>query len=563
MQQRDERVVMGRQIPKRLLVGIIGIVAVLGLGACSNGPQPGEQRAAPLFDNLGTHHHAITTSSPLAQRYFDQGLIWCFAFNHAEAIRSFREAARLDPDCAMCYWGVAYALGPNINAPMDAEAGREAFLAIQEAYRRAGKTTKREQDYILSLATRYASHPPEDRSALDRAYADAMRELARRYPDDLDAATLFAEALMDTTPWNYWTAEGRPGPVTEEIVGTLESVLARAPEHPFALHLYIHAVEASADPGRAEAVADRLMNLVPGAGHLVHMPAHIYLRVGRYEDVARLNELAAKADEAYFAQAQAQGLYPAAYYPHNIHFLWQSAMIEGRSALAIEAGKKIAQVLSAEQIEDFPMVEPLVSTEPFALVQFGRWAELLRRPAPNPEFKYATAIWQYARGLAFAALGQVEEARRELASLEVLAKSEEWKAYATEVPTVPLTKMVEIARHVLAAKIAGGKEKKDEQIRHLKEGVRLEDDLPYMEPPFWPTPVRQSLGAVLLVQGRAKEAEAVYREDLKRHPRNGWSLFGLAQSLRAQEKTMAAKEAQRQFEDVWARADVNLQASRF
>ncbi len=546
-----------------LIAHITALATILSLGACSNGLTTSGERTAPLFDNLGSHHHPITAATPLAQRYFDQGLIWCFAFNHEEAIRSFREAARLDPDCAMCYWGVAYALGPNINAPMDAKAGQEAFVAVQEAFRRAGKVSKREQDYILALSTRYTSPPPEDRSALDRAYADAMRELVRRYPDDLDAATLFAEALMDTTPWNYWTEDSRPLAVTEEIVGTLESVLAREPEHPLALHLYIHAVEASADPSRAETAADRLVNLVPGAGHLVHMPAHIYLRVGRYEDVARLNELAAKADEAYFAQAQAQGLYPAAYYPHNIHFLWQSAMIEGRSALAIEAGKKIARVLSVDQIEDFPMVEPLVSTEQFALAQFGRWKEILGRPAPNPEFKYATAIRYYVRGLAFAAQGQLDESRRELAALESLAQSETWKAYAAEVPTVPLSPMVAIARHLLAAEIAGREGKKDEQIRLLKEGVRLEDDLPYMEPPHWPTPVRQPLGAALLAQGRAKEAEAVYREDLKRHPRNGWSLFGLAQSLRAQGHVEAAKEARKQFQEVWARADVTLTASRF
>jgi len=294
---------------------------LLGCATPSGGPAPAPEPRAPLFNDLGTHHHEIATKSPEAQRYFDQGLILNYGFIHAEAVRSFKEAARLDPSCAMCYWGEALALGPNINAPMFPESVSQAWAAVRKAVELSGGASERERAYIQALSKRYAAKAVEDRKPLDRAYAEAMREASRRFPDDLDLATLFAEALMDLSPWAYWDKEGKPTAHTPEILATIESVLARAPEHIGAMHYYIHAVEASENPARAEGYADKLGGLVPGAGHLVHMPAHIYMRVGRYHDASLANEQASKADESYLAQCRAQGIYPLAYHPHNIHFL--------------------------------------------------------------------------------------------------------------------------------------------------------------------------------------------------------------------------------------------------
>jgi tetratricopeptide (TPR) repeat protein len=515
-------------------------------------------RAAPLFDNLGTHHHPITTSSPLAQRYFDQGMILSFAFNHAEAIRSFREAARLDPDCAMCDWGVAYALGPNINARMSREVAVEAYEAVQQALRKASRASEAEQAYLYALAARYTADPPADRMDLDQAYANAMRNLLHHYPEDMDAAALFAESLMDTTPWHYWTEDGKPGPITTELVATLESVLARAPDHPLALHLYIHAMEASPHPEKAEAAADRLANLVPGAGHLVHMPAHIYLRIGRYYDAEAANARAAAADEAYFDRTHAEGLYSANYYLHNIHFLWQAALIEGRSAVALEAAKKLAQEVSPDRLRAHPEAEHFLPIPLFTLVQFKRWNEILAEPRPPAEHGYHRAMWHYARGLALAAKGRVEKAIQEKRRLDNLSASRKaGTAEATDLD-VPTTSLTAIAQHLLEAAIAERRGQSEEMLRRHREAIRIQDRLPYMEPPYWYYPVRQSLGMALLRLGRTNEAEAVFRKDLDQHPRNGWSLFGLTQSLRKQGAAEAAAEAQRRFEEAWAQADVTL-----
>lgn len=533
-----------------------GLLAGLALAS-----EPSPDRAAPLFQNLGTHHHRITTRSPLAQRYFNQGLILTFAFNHAEAVRSFREAAKLDPDCAMCYWGFALALGPNINAPMGEADAREAYAAVRQAIHLADRAGEAEKAYIQALAARYEAEPPADRAGLDQAYATAMRQLARRFPDDMDAAALFAEALMDITPWHYWTADGQPRPGTMELLVTLESVMARDPDHPLALHLYIHAVEASPDPKRGEAAADRLGGLVPGAGHLVHMPAHIYLRLGRYHDAAVANERAALADESYFAQSRMQGLYPAAYYAHNIHFLWQAASLEGRSAAAIQAARKLVGVLPAERVREVPGVEQFLPMPLFALAQFGRWEEILNEPRPPEEFAYARAMWHYARGLALAATGKPDEAEQERLALVQLADSPALRRLETSVHGFPATRLLRIAGLTLEAELAGRRSRMDERIRHLEAAVQIQDGLPYMEPPYWYYPVRHTLGAALLQTGRAKDADAVFRDDLTRHPRNGWSLYGLAQSLKAQGDAKAAADVQRQFELVWKQADVALTES--
>ena len=541
----------------RQIVACLCTAAGLSAGM-AQAAEPSPDRTAPLFDNLGTHSHPITVGSPLVQRYFDQGLVLTFAFNHAEAIRSFRKAATLDPDCAMCYWGIALALGPNINAAMDEAAGNDAYAAMQQALRLAGQVSEREQAYIQALATRYIAKPRADREGLDRAYAAAMRQVALRFPEDMDAAALFAEALMDTMPWNYWTKDGRPRPDTPELLSTLESVMAQAPEHPMALHLYIHAVEASPDPKRGEAAADRLGSLVPGAGHLVHMPAHIYLRIGRYHDAAVANERAAQADESLFDNTHEQGFYPAAYYAHNIHFLWQAASIEGRSTVAIDAARKLVGVLPDEQIQKVPGAEQFLPTPLFALAQFGRWNEILKEPKPAKAFAYHLAMWHYARGLALAATGKLKEAEQERRNLEPLRKGRAVHQLETSLHAFPAARLIRIAGLILQAELAGRRGRLDERLKQLDAAVQIQDSLPYMEPPYWYYPVRQSLGVALLQAGRAKEAERVFRQDLAEHPRNGWSLFGLAMSLRAQGATEAAADAQRQFEEVWQQADVTL-----
>jgi tetratricopeptide (TPR) repeat protein len=528
--------------------------------------QPLGPGVAPLLGNLGPHHHRVTVATELAQRYFDEGLILAYGFNHAEAIRSFRDAATLDPQCAMCYWGVALALGPNINAPMEAGAVPAAYAALQQAAERAPRASPAEQDYIRALAARYAVEPVEDRSGLDRAYADAMRDLAHRYPDDLDAATLFAEALMDLSPWTYWTKDGQPTDSTPEIVATLESVLARDPEHPGANHFYVHAVEASPAPERALPSAGRLERLVPGAGHLVHMPAHTYWRVGRYADAARVNEHAIHVDEAAFeAVAPDRGTasyYGLAYYPHNVHFLFAAAQMQGRSAVALEAARKLAAVVPAEGYRDHPGLEEFRPMPLFALVRFGRWEAILQEPPPGPEYAYSTGVWHWARGLAYVRQGRLDLAAEESAALAAAAQAPEAQDLALWSSFAPAPTVLELAGHVLAGELAGARHQPDEQLAELEAAAGLQDDLPYTEPP-WSFPIRHYLGAALLAAGRPAEAEAVYREDLRQHPDNGWSLFGLAESLRAQGDAPAAADAQRRFEAVWRDADVALSASRY
>ena len=528
----------------------------------SSQPAGAKEKTAPLFDNLGTHHRPITTSSPLAQRYLGQGLILTYGFNHAEAIRSFREAARLDPQCAICYWGVALALGPNINAPMVDEAVPEAYGALQQALKRQKYANKVERAYIQALSTRYVERPVADRHALDVAYADAMREVSQQFPDDPDAATLFAESLMDTMPWNYWTGDGDPRPGTTEILDTLESVLARNPNHPGANHLYIHAVE-TWYPERGVPAADRLRDLVPGVGHLVHMPAHIYLRVGRYDDASLANERAARADESYFTQSRAQGLYPAMYYPHNIHFLWYSASLEGRDTVALDSARKLVTLVGEDQVRAQPGLELFRPTPLFALTQFGRWDQVLDTPQPAPDLKFQLAMWHYARGMALAANGKLEEAKGEQAGLKQLSPSPEIKAYEAVTPPFPARQLLDIAQHVLAGELARHHRQDEDMVKHFRVAVQIQDALPYMEPPYWYIPVRHFLGEALLRVGQPGEAERVYREDLKRNPRNGWSLFGLRESLRAQGKNGEATEVQNRFQDAWARATVELTASRF
>jgi len=515
---------------------------------------------APRLQNLGKHTFPVSTESRQAQLFINQGVNLAYGFNHAEAGRAFREAARLDPACAMAYWGQALVLGPNINAPMSPEEEPKAYELAQRAVALKSTATPRERAYIDALAERYTGKA-DDRPAADRAYADAMGEASRRFPNDLDAATMHAEALMDLRPWNYWMRDGSPYAGTELIVSTLERVLAKNPDHPGANHYYIHAMEATR-PEKAEPAADRLLKLMPGAGHMVHMPGHIYQRVGRYADAQSANVAAIEADEDYIAQCRAQGLYPMAYYPHNIHFLWFAATAEGRSQVAIESARKTASKVSDETLDKVPLLAGFRVTPWYALTRFGKWDEMLAEPAPPDRFIYLTGTWRYARGLAHLGKGQTEEAEKELAELQRIAADPALN-YSLFSPNTAAA-ILSVAPEVLAGEIAARRRQFDAAVAHLDRAVRLEDGLVYTEPSEWHYPARQALGAILLSSERPREAETVYWEDLRRNPDNGWSLFGLARALRAQQgREQEAAAALARFEKAWARADVKLTASRF
>ncbi len=548
---------------------ILALALALATGACSAQAPHGEMtHGAPaadarpvLYDSLGRYSYRITTASPDAQRWFDQGLRLVYGFNHYEARKAFREAARLDPGCAMCAWGIAMTEGSNYNSPTDADREKAALAAVQHAERLATGARPVERALIQALGKRHSADPAAKREELDSAYADAMREVARQYPDDLEAATFFADAMMNRRPWNLWLPDGSPQPGTQEIVQTLERVLAKNPDHPGAIHLYIHAVEASRQPERAEKAADRLARLMPGAGHLVHMPSHIYWRVGRYADAVTINTAAVQADRAYFKTAQPSPIYRGLYYPHNIDFIWQSASMQGRSAETIRAAREFAENAPAEMIKQMPDMETAPVAPIVALARFGRWDEVLALPAPPREWPYTRGIWHYARGLAFNAKGQPAAARRELGELEAILAAvppERTVAFFFKAKS-----LLQLAANVLAGEMAAKAGDGTSAERLLRAAVAEQDSHWFTEPPPWYYPVRQSLGAVLLQFGRVGEAERVYRDDLGRNPGNGWSLFGLARSLHAQGKTQDAIQVEQQFAKAWAQADVKLFASRF
>ena len=550
-------------IHKQLLIVFISLL----ITSCSNTNEDDliQRGGAPLLSGLGTHDHKISTEIPGAQRYFNQGLVLSFAFNHAESIRSFKAAQKLDPSCAMCYWGEALSRGPNINVTSDGKVVMsdndrlEAFKAIERAKELMSSSTLKEQDYIIALSSRYNGQVGTDRSVLDRKYAQSMQELSKKYPDDMDASSLFAESLMNTMPWNYWAEDGNPKPDTVKVINSLENVLEKAPDHPLAIHLYIHAVEASSSPERAEAAADRLGDLVPGAGHLVHMPAHIYWRVGRYHDASEANIRAAQVDEEYIAQCNAQGFYPALYYPHNIHFLWAASTMEGRSGLSIESALKVAKYVGPEQIKQFPVVEFFHTVPLLSYVRFGKWKEILSYSAPEQDFKYSTGIYHYARGIAFSSLGKNEEALKELSYIKPLIDTPEIKNLVKS--GQPSAKLLEIADNLLLGQIEFKNGNYEASIISLKKAVSLQDDLPYTEPPFWYYPTRQSLGRVLIEAGKFAEAEAVFRKDLEDYPRNGWSMFGLFKVLEIQGKTKEAKKYKDKFDVIWQLSDIKLESS--
>lgn len=519
--------------------------------------------AAPLFTDMGTNQHPITTKSSQAQRYFDRGLILAYGFNHAEAAHSFREAIKLDPDCAMCNWGLAYVLGPNINAKMENDAVPESYQAMQQAIKLAKNSSESEQAYIQALAKRYTNLPVTDRSSLDIAYAKAMKQVVQQYPDDLDAATIYAEALMDTMPWSYWTKEKEPKPETQEILDTLESVLERDPNHIGANHLYIHVVE-GAKPQLGIAAADRLRNLVPNSGHLLHMPSHIYIRVGRYHDAVIANQKAIAVDNDYLTQCHAQGIYSLAYIPHNHHFLWFVATLEGDSFLATTTGKNIAAMVEPQMMREPGMgtLQHFYSIPLFTSIRFGQWDEILATPQPEADLKYPTGVWHFARGLAYTAQDKIAQAQQELEQLDLLARDPELETVTIwDINTSQ--NILKIATEVLRGELAAKQGDYLQAIAHLRQAVTLEDALTYDEPADWSIPVRQYLGAALLKDHRFAEAEQVYREDLALYPNNGWSLFGLVQSLQAQGKESEAQMTQQQFDSAWQYADVQLTASIF
>ena len=513
---------------------------------------------APVLNNLGSYTFPISTSSKEAQRYFNQGLVLAYGFNHAEAFRSLKAAAELDPNCAMCHWGMAYVLGPNINAAMEADDVPTAYDEIQTAIALKSHATQREQAYIDAMAKRYSAEPVDDRSALDLAYADAMRDLSSQYPEDTDAATLYAEALMDTMPWDYWREDGSAKPETTIVLNTLRSVIERYPDHPAALHFYIHAVEKE-HPELGVEVADRLRDLVPEAGHLVHMPSHIYVRVGRYHDAVVANLKAIAADESYATECHAQGLYPVGYMPHNHHFLWFAAMLAGQKDVAIEAANHTAKMADQTLMREpgYGTLQHYASIPLYTLVKFEAWDEILAQPAPDDDLAYPTAVWHYARGMAFAGKQQLEQAKGELQALTQIVDSSAlenvtiWDINTTQ-------SLLQIAKSVLAGEIAAGSGDWKEAIAYFQQGVEQEDALNYDEPSPWYSPVRQKLGGALLQANRPSEAEATFRADLEIYPRNGWSLHGLTQALNAQNKTEAAGKAQNEFEIVWQYADVDL-----
>ncbi|MFI4933519.1 MAG: hypothetical protein ACHP7N_02780 [Caulobacterales bacterium] len=521
-----------------------------------------DKPGAPVFKGLGAHKHPISTKNPKTQMYFDQGVNLMFGFNHAEAIRSFREAARLDPDCAMCWWGVAVALGPNINLPMPDDAVAPAWQALGNARSLEAKASPEERAWIEALAKRYSKDPKADRHAMDEAYAGAMGELWRAYPDDLDAGTFYAEAMMDTQPWDYWQLDGvTPKGHALDIVSTLEGIIKRDPNHPGALHLYLHAVEATTTPERAEAAADRLLVLMPGAGHIVHMPSHIYYRVGRYADAARVNVLAAKVDEDYIAECKAQGYYPAGYYAHNIHFLWTSSEMLGRYGASLDASRRLVKAVDAVNLaKQLPLGELYAFTPIATLVRFGKWDAVLAEPAFPDELKLDRAVQLDARALAFANKGDLKQAAAARTDRAALAAGD-WAKY--DAASMPGSIMAQLALALADGEIARASGDVAGAVASYRKARGIEQSLPYTEPPWWHQPVSHVLGAALLAAHQPAEAQAVYEESLKGYRQDGWALFGLAQALDAQGKTAEATAARARFTDAWKMADVTLTSSRF
>ena len=530
-------------------------------------PVPDAPPGATLLDGLGSYRAPFSPAQPEVRRWFDQGLNLAYGFNHDAAERSFLKAIEADPQCVMCWWGAALVLGPHVNATMDPANSGKAWMRVQKAISLAASAGVREQAYVRVLSARYAAPsdgPPADRKPLDEAYAQAMEQLVRQFPDDLDATTLYAESLMNLQPWDYYDAQKQLKGNTGEFVAALESVIQRSPDHPGALHLYIHAVEASSQPERGAVAADRLRELVPGSGHLVHMPAHIYTRVGRYHDAVVANQKAIAADNAYLAACTpAPGVYPLGYVPHNHHFLWWASAMEGASAAALAAAEETAKrawIPDLIRVPDFAFLQDYWVTPLKAKVQFGRWDEIVATPKPPDDMPYPVAIWQFAQGMAAVRQNRLDDAGRHLAELARTAADPAMEKLMVG-PQHPLSGTLKVAERVLAGELAAGRKDYTAAISALRQAVTAENALAYFEPPLWYQPVRQSLGRVLLRAGQPKQAEKTFREDLNDNRDNGWALFGLAESLRAQNKLKEAAQAEQKFRDAWRHADVTLTAA--
>ncbi|MBI4520071.1 MAG: hypothetical protein HY701_04500, partial [Gemmatimonadetes bacterium] len=529
-------------------------VCLIAVGCGQETPEGGAASAAApiaLYDGLGNLTHPVTTSAPDAQRYFDQGLRLTYAFNHAEAVRSFREAQRLDPSCALCFWGEAFALGPNINAAMDSASGVTAHAAITRASELGAAASGSERALIAALARRYSAMPGANRAALDSAWAQATGEVMRAHPDDDDVAVLYADALMNLSPWDYWVDATTPKPNGEQAIAALERVLARSPNHPGACHLYIHAVEKT-QPDRAVACAERLADLMPAAGHIVHMPAHIYIRVGRYADAVERNIHATHADEAILADLTPDGVYRLGYYPHNYHFLSFAASMAGMSAQALAAAGSTAVAVDTAlmRVPDLAALQHYRVYPLYAMVRFGRWDDILAAPSPPADLPYVQGTWHYARALALVNRGRLDEANTELQGLRTARADAGIGALRIWGLNAPAD-LLAIADEVVSGEIAAARQDWNSAIRLLRSAVQKENALTYDEPPTWSIPARHNLGAVLLAAGRAADAERVYREDLEIYRENGWSLFGLAQALAAQNKTAEANAARQQLAAAW------------
>ena len=520
--------------------------------------RPSAAGDVPIFRGVSMRHKILTRSAE-AQRFFDQGLGLCFAFNHDEAIRSFEAAARADSLSPMPWWGMALALGPNINMPMSPEAEDRANGYLAKAQARARHGSRAERDYVDALAKRYGTPAGENRAGRDSAYADAMRALAKKYPSDNDAAVLCVESLMDLRPWDLYTIGGEPKPGAAEIVSRLEATIKRAPNHIGALHLYIHAVEASNNPRRAEVAADRLRQLSPEAGHLIHMPSHIYLVLGRYDDAVATNKKAVDTDFGYIDRWKVEGIYPMMYTNHNIHMKWSALCNLGRFKDAMDASRLLREHAPVEAAQQMQPMEFLIGATYLTLPRFGRWNDILDDVAPPADLRMVSGAWRYARALAFASTGRPAEAAVERDSLAAIAQHADGLYWSLGTGT----SVMSFALQLLDGEMAARAGKTDQAIALLTTAAAMQDSLHYDEPPAWNATARQALGAVLMDAKKAAEAEAVYREDLKRFPENGWSLRGLADALRAQGKDADADAVDARFKKAWAGADVTLTSSRF
>ena len=535
---------------RRLTVLLAVAVALCVPAFAQEHAAPAKSKPATLMTGLGDWRHPVSTKNAQAQAFFDQGLRLIYAFNHDEAARSFQRAAEFDPRLAMAYWGIAEAVGPNYNDPASEDRFVQAHQAIEKAASLAEDASESDRAYIAALAKRFPADPKSDLRAALEEYRDAMREVTKQFPDDLDAATLFAEAGMNLHPWGLWHVDGSPEEGTEEIVATLESVIRREPNHLGAIHYYIHSVEASRSPERALAGANRLAQLAPAAGHVVHMPAHIYIRTGDYEAAVKTNQKAAQADQAYLAASGAQGIYSMMYYSHNLHFIAMCAAMNGNYA----ESRRGAQMLAANvgpHVKDMPPLEGFMTVPLAVEVRFHKWNEILKSPRPDASMQTATVFWHFARGVALAATGKVEEAEAEH---KIIAEAEEKTPpdMVFQMPVNNKTKdILKIANNVLGAKISQAKKENEAAISQLREAIAVQDTLKYDEPQDWFYPVRESLGAALLMSGDQAGAEQVFRDDLERNPRNPRSLFGLEQALKSQNKAYDATFIRKQFDASW------------